>query len=165
MGILIISSVLLILHLNRYITCILSEVYEATLSTLMSLLTETSDLIEEKILAGQSYLKLIKGIYLLVTHLLALVTFLSLFDFVLVQIFLAVLFLPFLHKVVLRSCFLTAICLPRANRGACFGVAALLPAIYLLWPVLTGPLFYFGTFVFSGGKVISYRPRSIDISA
>ena len=25
--------------------------------------------------------------------------------------------------------------------------------------------YIFGTFVFSGGKVISYRPRSIDISA
>ena len=140
-GLLILFVLTTFLHLNRFICCLLSEVREGTLPSLMTLPMETSEIIDEKMQASQSYTALLKGIYVVFIIGLGVIAFWNLFGFIYFQLFLAAIYLPVLLKVSHYVCFLMIISLPQVNRGLCFGAIAVIAAFYLLMPLVTGPLF------------------------
>lgn len=140
-GLLIIFVLTVLLHFNRFITCIASEVREGTLSGIMGLPMDTETIIEDKIHASQSYTALLKGIYWLLLISMVVVSILSVFDSLVIQLLLAVAFLPVLLKVLHYVCFIVIIFLPHANRGLYFGILVIVTAAYLLMPLVTGPIF------------------------
>ena len=140
-GLLIIFGLTVLLHFNRFITCISSELKEGTLTGIMGLPMDTETIIEDKIHASQSYTALLKGIYWLLLISMVVVSILSVFNSFAVQLLFAVAFLPVLLKVLQYVCFLVIISLPHANRGLYFGILVIVCAVYLLMPLVTGPVF------------------------
>jgi hypothetical protein len=135
-----------LLHFNRFLNCFFSELDCHTLPFLVLLPMTPGELLEEKILASQSYMTFLKYIYVLALFFLSFALVLSIFDGLLVQVYLAVLALPLVHKVLIQLGVFLCFKMERPKKTSCGLGMAVAFFLYLSYPLVTIPLFAYAFF-------------------